>query len=228
MKFYCDNCNTKYSIADEKVRGKVLKVRCKNCQNIITVREQQAPAAAQQQQQASPTQPVSRRSAPPSKPPPAPSKPRFDPASVQWHYAINGQSAGPFDYASLKERFATGELGDECYVWTDSFDGWKPVREVDAFRQAVDKGQSIKPRRNTLGADQTMKAVEREEVLSLDSTHPEQSEPSADAAPVDRRQSGDEAGAEAKARSCRRAGLSCLRGGWPSTAGGGEEARSPT
>jgi predicted Zn finger-like uncharacterized protein len=39
MKFVCERCHTKYSIADEKVRGKVLKVRCKGCENVITVRE---------------------------------------------------------------------------------------------------------------------------------------------------------------------------------------------
>jgi predicted Zn finger-like uncharacterized protein len=39
MKFVCERCHTKYSIADEKVRGKVLKVRCKTCENVITVRE---------------------------------------------------------------------------------------------------------------------------------------------------------------------------------------------
>ncbi len=39
MKFICEKCKTKYSIADEKVRRKVLKIRCKNCSNIIVVRE---------------------------------------------------------------------------------------------------------------------------------------------------------------------------------------------
>jgi len=39
MKFVCDRCQTKYSIADERVRGKVLKVKCKSCANVITVRE---------------------------------------------------------------------------------------------------------------------------------------------------------------------------------------------
>jgi predicted Zn finger-like uncharacterized protein len=39
MKFVCERCHTKYSIADDKVRGKVLKVRCKTCTNVITVRE---------------------------------------------------------------------------------------------------------------------------------------------------------------------------------------------
>jgi predicted Zn finger-like uncharacterized protein len=38
MKFYCDHCGTKYEIADEKVRGKVVKVRCKSCEEIIVVR----------------------------------------------------------------------------------------------------------------------------------------------------------------------------------------------
>ncbi|HVV52959.1 MAG TPA: zinc-ribbon domain-containing protein, partial [Polyangia bacterium] len=46
MKFVCDRCQTKYSIADEKVRGKILKVRCKSCSNIITVRDEAASASA--------------------------------------------------------------------------------------------------------------------------------------------------------------------------------------
>jgi predicted Zn finger-like uncharacterized protein len=47
MKFVCDKCRTKYTIADEKVHGKVLKIRCKNCGNIIEVREPTAgPAGA--------------------------------------------------------------------------------------------------------------------------------------------------------------------------------------
>ena len=38
MKIVCDNCRTKYSIADEKVKGKVFKIRCKKCSHIIVVR----------------------------------------------------------------------------------------------------------------------------------------------------------------------------------------------
>jgi predicted Zn finger-like uncharacterized protein len=39
MKFQCDRCQTRYSIGEEKIRGKVLKIRCKNCSAVITVRE---------------------------------------------------------------------------------------------------------------------------------------------------------------------------------------------
>ncbi|HET7501099.1 MAG TPA: GYF domain-containing protein [Kofleriaceae bacterium] len=39
MKFPCDRCKTRYSIGDDRVRGKILKIRCKVCGNVITVRE---------------------------------------------------------------------------------------------------------------------------------------------------------------------------------------------
>lgn len=43
MNFTCNNCQKRYSIADEKVRGKTVKVRCKNCQNVISVEGPQLP-----------------------------------------------------------------------------------------------------------------------------------------------------------------------------------------
>ncbi len=45
MKFICDKCSAKYSIADEKIRKKVLKIRCKKCSHVIIVRDPQARAA---------------------------------------------------------------------------------------------------------------------------------------------------------------------------------------
>ena len=46
MKFQCDRCKTRYSIADERVAGKILKIRCKNCSAVITVREGMKPRPA--------------------------------------------------------------------------------------------------------------------------------------------------------------------------------------
>lgn len=39
MKFACDQCHSKYSIADEKIRGKILRIRCKKCGHIVEVRD---------------------------------------------------------------------------------------------------------------------------------------------------------------------------------------------
>lgn len=38
MKFVCDNCGTQYLISDEKVGPKGVKIRCKRCGNVITLR----------------------------------------------------------------------------------------------------------------------------------------------------------------------------------------------
>jgi predicted Zn finger-like uncharacterized protein len=42
MKFVCDRCQTRYSIADEKVRQKILRIRCKTCGNVIVVQDEHA------------------------------------------------------------------------------------------------------------------------------------------------------------------------------------------
>ena len=59
MKFLCDRCKTRYSIGDERVRGKILKIRCKNCANVITVREGMAA-----EPEAAPPEPVVRAKKP--------------------------------------------------------------------------------------------------------------------------------------------------------------------
>ena len=38
MKFNCDSCGQRYAISDEKARGKVLKIRCRKCKQVIVVR----------------------------------------------------------------------------------------------------------------------------------------------------------------------------------------------
>ena len=39
MKFVCEHCKAKYNIADSKVRNKVLKIRCRKCNNVIEIRD---------------------------------------------------------------------------------------------------------------------------------------------------------------------------------------------
>ena len=60
MKFVCEKCKTKYSIADEKVRRKVLKIRCKNCEHIIVVRDPSRKDATGEAGPAAPSSPLDR------------------------------------------------------------------------------------------------------------------------------------------------------------------------
>ena len=42
MIVQCEHCQTKYRIADEKVKGKAVKVRCAKCDNVFTITPQEA------------------------------------------------------------------------------------------------------------------------------------------------------------------------------------------
>ncbi len=117
MKIICDNCRTKYSIADEKVKGKVFKIRCKKCSNIIVVRGNQA--------QGGQTAPQSGGS-------------EFagvgdSKEAPSWHLVINQQQVGPMTSTEVKERFSKGEIDAESYIWREGFTDWMRIHQVDEF-----------------------------------------------------------------------------------------------
>ncbi|MEW5852752.1 MAG: GYF domain-containing protein [Myxococcota bacterium] len=45
MKFACDSCDTKYVIPDERVEGKLLRIRCKRCRQVMEVSGAMPPRA---------------------------------------------------------------------------------------------------------------------------------------------------------------------------------------
>src|SRR6478736_2491583 len=109
MKIVCDNCATKYSIADEKVRGKVFKIRCKKCSHIIVVKGNEgAPGevnAAGSDVAASPAAEANLDAAP----------------ADGWHVVINGEQVGPLSPQEIRAKFAAGEIDAESYAWREGF-----------------------------------------------------------------------------------------------------------
>jgi predicted Zn finger-like uncharacterized protein len=136
MKIVCDACSAKYSIADEKVRGKVFKIRCKKCSNIIVVRGSAGEGAADQ---------------------PAPTFEKetkvFDYSGYDnaadaaaaagvsedqvWHLVIDQEQIGPMTVAEVKERFDRGEVDADSYVWREGFGDWERLADVDVFAGVV-------------------------------------------------------------------------------------------
>src|SRR5438552_14141678 len=139
MKIVCDNCATKYSIADDKVRGKVFKIRCKKCSHIIVVRGQGDGAAAA-----------------------AEPAPKFDqketkvfdysgadgeaaaaagqaaPAAASgdapvWHLVIDREQVGPMTAEEVRQRFARGEVDGETYAWREGFGDWQKLSAIGDF-----------------------------------------------------------------------------------------------
>src|SRR5262245_34646858 len=114
MKFVCERCHTRYSIADEKVRQKILKIRCKTCEHVITVRE---PAA---------TAPSPAAAAPSPPPPPVPKRS----TAPEWFVAVNGDQVGPISRVDMVKKIAAANADDEIYVWKEDLDAWKEPKDV--------------------------------------------------------------------------------------------------
>jgi predicted Zn finger-like uncharacterized protein len=138
MKIICDNCATKYSIADEKVRGKVFKIRCKKCSHIIVVRGQE------KVEEAPPQDDVARAfdqketrvfdySGFDSGEPGAPGAEAPAGEVPSWHVVIDREQVGPMTVAEVKERYARGEVDAESYAWREGFEDWLRLASVPEF-----------------------------------------------------------------------------------------------
>lgn len=116
MKIVCDSCSAKYSIADEKVAGRVFKIRCKKCGAAIVVRgdQQGAEAAA------------------------APGAGGYDyGGEAVWHAVVDGDQQGPFTPAQLGAMISESRIGWDAYVWREGFDDWKPAQDIEELVQAI-------------------------------------------------------------------------------------------
>ncbi len=149
MKFYCDNCSTKYLIGDEKVRGKILRIRCKVCDHIIVVKEPSRPAAEAQQSLQNLKNKLRTPTATPA--PAAGGRVGASPsASFQWYYSVAGQNHGPLSWGALCSKFRSGDLGDEAYVWNKSMKDWLPAKDNPELRTFFQSGQVRRPHSPTI------------------------------------------------------------------------------
>jgi predicted Zn finger-like uncharacterized protein len=130
MKIVCESCGAKYSIADERVTGKVFKIRCKRCSEVIIVRgDQQAQPDAEQ----------------------ASAGGSIDQTAI-WHVVVDGEQAGPYAPSQLADMLSAGTVDWEAYVWAEGFDNWLPMRDVpDLVSQITGQGaaqqqQAAEPR----------------------------------------------------------------------------------
>ncbi|MFT3698125.1 MAG: GYF domain-containing protein [Kofleriaceae bacterium] len=136
MKIVCDACQAKYSISDDKVQGKVFKIRCKKCSNIIVVRggagaSEPAPAAQEKDTRVYDYgyDAASGESAPAGD-------------DAVWHLVINQDQVGPMTVAEVQQRFASGEVDGETFAWREGFADWLPLSQVDAFAGLIQSGST--------------------------------------------------------------------------------------
>jgi predicted Zn finger-like uncharacterized protein len=113
MKIVCDSCGAKYSIADEKVAGKIFKIRCKKCSSVLEVRGDQTGAHPFADTAAS----------------------GDESNEATWYIVVDGEQKGPLPPIELSRLFAKGSVGLDSYVWKEGFGDWKAASDVPELKQ---------------------------------------------------------------------------------------------
>jgi predicted Zn finger-like uncharacterized protein len=117
MKIQCQSCQAKYTIADEKVLGKVVKIRCKKCSATIVINgNEQAPAEDAAETHV------------------------FDyanQAGEQWTVNVADGDQRTMSVAEIVAEYKKGTINDETYCWKDGMPDWLPLRDIESIYNAV-------------------------------------------------------------------------------------------
>lgn len=163
MKFLCGNCKAKYQIADAKVAGRTLRMKCRRCGHDILIQGEGGGGGASRGVGGStvsmPPSPSRGGAAkrPPPVPPPAPSAlgagfrrglsgppevPQRPAAHDQWHVAIHDVPVGPMSREELARKISAGAAGPQSLCWREGMDDWRPLEDVPDLAALLTRGGS--------------------------------------------------------------------------------------
>lgn len=120
MKVTCHSCGAKYAIADDKVRGRRVKVRCKSCSTPIVVdgyaldADMEAAALGGDDDEATRVAPGLSGAA----------------DSDAWSVNLSDTDQRSMTSDEIVEGWHSGLIREDAFVWKDGMDDWKPVLEV--------------------------------------------------------------------------------------------------
>ena len=127
MKISCQSCAAKYTIADEKVVGKVIKIKCKKCSSTIVVNGNDPSVLAQlsaesggayggedQATQLATRPPQEQGSANPD----------------EWTVSVTDDDQRTMTTAQILADYGSGLLTADTYVWKDGMGDWLPLAQV--------------------------------------------------------------------------------------------------
>ena len=112
MKIACEACGAQYTIAQDKVRGRKVKIRCKSCGNPIVVNGQQGegPITSDAETDATlePTE-----------------------ATVTWSVNLSDTDSRTMSVEEIVEAYARGVVTADAFVWKDGMTDWVPLLESE-------------------------------------------------------------------------------------------------
>ncbi|MDQ3263276.1 MAG: zinc-ribbon domain-containing protein [Myxococcota bacterium] len=152
MNFACENCQRRYTIADEKVRDRPVRIRCKACQHLMSVGPLPAPEpqAYEEEEKEDATRMVSLESLEVLRvqtmspavaaPAPAPAANPWEDEPTRaapsgedgalWFVSSGGKQLGPFATAELVAKLRSGAVQARNFVWKKGMTDWKRASDL--------------------------------------------------------------------------------------------------
>lgn len=115
MKIVCGSCGAKYSIADEKVQGKVFKIRCKKCSNVIVVKGNEEGDETM-------------------------SSTAGNSVASEWYVVVDGEQVGPVAISEIDAYYMAGRINSDTFAWKDGLTDWVALSKLDEFAHLSELG----------------------------------------------------------------------------------------
>lgn len=130
MKISCQSCGAKYNIADEKVRGKIVKIACKKCGARIEIDGREPADQAQDHDE---TRVFDQAQAPGAAPA----------GGDSWTVSIDDNDQREVSSAQLVDLYRQGVVTADTFVWRDGMADWQAVRDVAALQGQLGSGAPV-------------------------------------------------------------------------------------
>ena len=121
MKVGCERCGASYSVADEKVAGRKLRLRCKKCGEGILI-DSASPDAARAEM-------IEEGEATPENL----SAPTVE-ADASWYVEIDGNAQGPFVFEEVAAQLEQGRITLDTLVYGVDFTDWRAASTVPELK----------------------------------------------------------------------------------------------
>jgi predicted Zn finger-like uncharacterized protein len=128
MKISCQNCSSKYTVSDEKVQGKTVKLKCKKCGATILVNSSGATTVASGGAVAD-----------------HPSSPAEAPSTDGTSYLVNVAEGDQrtMTIPDLVGAYQSQVITADTYVWADGMTDWQPLGQVESIVAALSAGAQV-------------------------------------------------------------------------------------
>jgi len=120
MKITCHSCGAKYTVSDDKIQGKTVKMKCRKCSATIVVGNAQADGAAAGADAGSP------------------------PAGSYLVNVADGDQR-TMTAGEIADAYRAGTITDDTYVWADGMSDWQTVLENPEVAAAISGGGAPAP-----------------------------------------------------------------------------------